>query len=185
MPDIYNWQYPRPHCEDSTLPIDVTVSGAAYTTTTDQGVALTSANDEPSDEFFYGNPSALTPMVSSVVDTATGQPNGPLGEVRASRSRAPFFYGVTGVTFTDAGCTNDPGYVMATVPASDLTVTDGTTITLTSPSDIDDDWNSSCNGEIDTDVQVQVATPTERRELARAPSASPRTCSRLRRSLPR
>lgn len=159
LPGFPELESVRP-CADGTIPIDVIDQGAPYTIAGGSGETLSSANDEPADELFYGSPRGLpAPVVTSVTDTSTGIAQVPVGGGAPLTISGSGFDDVQSVTFTDASCMSDAGDVVATVPASDLTVSpDGTTITLTSPSDVADVPND-CGSDVELDVQVTLAAP--------------------------
>jgi hypothetical protein len=152
-------------CPDHTNAVDLIVQGGTYGYSLVSGEYrtenLNSVVSEPADELDFNNPVApANPTVTSVVDTLTNTDAGALGGGDQLTITGDGFTDASQVSFTDNGCTGDPGATTAVVSGAALLVgDDGTTITLTSPGDVADAVNACPDGTITTDVQVTVSAP--------------------------
>jgi hypothetical protein len=144
-PDEFN-DWSQSAC-NGTVDTDVQVEDSAPPS----GVTGQSAVNEPDDVFTFLAP---TPTVTSISDSGSGAASGSLNGGDQITITGTDLYNPTLITFTDAGCTGDPGNISAQVTSGITSSADGTTATFTSPGDIADLDNACPDGGVLTDVQV-------------------------------
>ncbi len=146
-------------CQDQALATDVATCVLTGQSVGSHAMTAVYTGDSDSEGSSSTTLTQVVDQVTGVTDAATGGATGPLGGGDQLTVTGTGFTGATEVLFVDGACTTDAGTVSATVGASGLTVSpDGTSIVLTSPSELADAANECAGTGLVTDVVVTTSS---------------------------